>query len=989
MSGFCNNNNYLINGLFTVPSLGQNNFKNYSNNEVKGWIINDQGQIINNSSKFPIPYPCGSQAYVITSYNFIEQTFKVNNVGTYTLIIHYAGADCKDKICVGNSLNIFLNNEKIHTIIEPSNKSWNHIMLDINITNDTNKLKIAGTSINHSTAIQLILTDQIIQSNQSNKTIPIEQNINNMNYSFNESSIPVYIIGNYGIAPWGMNTNFPDLTAKWIWYSEKSNIKSPNNQSSPITIQYIYSNKSNNVIDGILNVIVDNSCEIFLNSTELKKKDGTIIKSGWNQGNDTWNILPFKILPGNNLFEFKTFSTDGPGGLIACAKTINTNELLFHTDETWKFIPLAYKPITSCNLSQIGLITTIDKSFPWGCLSLNGTSQYVDIGKTISGMEGLSFGCWFKSNNNKNLTNIIDFGNDMNNNIKLYIINNAIGCCVYLMNNTFDNIQKSLTQPINDNKWYHIVWTIQKTDTGAIYTIHLNNKIVSTTIGSYPINMERTKCYIGKTNSLNNPNYFSGFISNFVMYQKVLSINEIDSLYLSMINLMDPKLYIYLPFSTNAVLDTLLNNYANKPYSLPIKNENWTCMEQNNKWINVKMENNTPMCMSMDGKTCIETTQPECKKIITNPVVPFNPIICSETQNGWCVDAKKHLIKTPPNKLSTNEIESLVLKSNFDSKLVSTEIPNSLIGIEGTDKILSFINPNMINDLMIGGIFKLRVNLPYMPPYIKGQPFDINKGINPNFFYLAIEKLDNNCNIKTTNNNCIQTFADNKNCNIKALTSNVKSNTFRLVLVSSKYVKDTSISIGKNSDWTLIKANNQIYLKNVQTGYLPCLYTNDSVLSVYGDMEIKSNSNINKIYSELNNTSCTQEIPQIQTSGSSFVKCDIKQDPNTYLITSNNIETSTPIHINLNKDKTISLNLLSFNTFGYPTKNYTLTYCNFNIQTFAFIEKITNTLGTFMINMICFEETLNNTNPKNKLDFNVELISYPNNFVKNNSVFEI
>lgn len=207
----------------------------------------------------------------------------------------------------------------------------------------------------------------------------------------------------------------------------------------------------------------------------------------------------------------------------------------------------------------------------------------------------------------------------------------------------------------------------------------------------------------------------------------------------------------------------------------------------------------------------------------------------------------------------------------------------------------------------------------------------MSKGVNPNYFYLSVEKLDPNCNIKTANNKCVQTFADDKKCNIKALTSYVQSNTFRLVLVSSGYVLDPSIPMGKNSDFTLVKVNGQLYLKNVQTGYLPSLYSNDMVLSVYGDMEVKSNSNVNQIYSQLNNTLCDQQIPPVQTTGTSFVKCDIKQDPGIYLITTKNIGSSSPIRVNINTDKTISLNLLSFNSYGYPTKIYSLTSCNFNV----------------------------------------------------------
>ena len=838
------------------------------------------------------------------------------------------------------------------------------------------------------------------------KNINIPQTTN-LKLNYDKSVVPIYVIGDYGIAPWGKNTYFPDLTAKWIWYTLKSNIESPNNSSSPITIQYIYTNNSNIEINSNLNVIVDSYCEILLNSKQLKKIDGSLgATDGWKQGANTWNIFPFTIQPGDNLFEFIVSNSGGPGGLIVSCTMIDSektnNKVLFHTDGDWKFIPLSYKPISSCNLSQAGLITTIDKSFPWGSLSLNGVSQYVNIGKTITGMNGLSLGCWFKLNNNKNNARIIDFANNSNtDNIIMSIVSNSISIKVYLGSNLYNEIPP-LSVNINDNKWHHIIWTMQPTINGATHCIYLDNNNILISNGIYPSNIERTNCYLAKSNFLLDP-YFSGSISNFVMYQKVLSIEEIKALYLSMINLKDPTLYLYLPFSTNSVLDTLLNNYAGKTFSLPITksmtpNENWTCLEQNKKWISVKMNNdNVPICMSMDGKNCVETSLDDCNKIISNPIVPQNPIVCTETniqtKTGfeWCTGAKQLLMA---NKSTNSSPPLSSIKSSFDTHDVSHStvddniLNTSLVMNEG--KTLSLGNMTDVNNLMIGGTFKLKVNLPNMPPYIKGQNFDINKGINPNYFYLSIEKLDDNCNIKSLNNKCFPAFADNKNCNIKSLTSYTKSNKFRLVLVSSQYVLDPSIPIGKNSDFTLVNINNQIYLKNIQTGYLPSLYSNDLTVSVYGDMEVKSNSNVGGIYSQLNNTLCSQEIPPIQTTGTSFVKCDIKQDSGLYLMTTKNIGSSSPIRVNINSDKTISLNLLSFNIYGYPTKVYALSYCNFNIQTYAYIEKITNTLGTFMINLVCFEDTANNNaNPKNQLKFTVELINFPTNFVKNNSVFSV
>lgn len=1009
MNKFCNYKNYLVNGTFSKPEIIENSFKYYSGNEINGWTFNN-GVIINNSKAwgYPIPYPCGTQACSIQMKSSIHQIFTVPKTGKYFLIIYYVG-----RYNVGNTLNIFLNDKQIYSLVNPPGNSWNYKILELNIVFVSgNKLEIKGTSnTDLSTAVQLVLTD--LEPDNSNNNSNNSNNLINSSLTdlkYNQDAVQVYTIGEYGIAPWGKNINFPDQNAKWIWYCQKSNIDSPINTNSPITIQYLYLNKSNLLLEIILNIIIDNECEILLNSEKINNTSVAI--GGWTQSKNAWNVIPCKIKPGTNLFEFKVKNYGGPGGLLVSAINPSNNNILFHTKDDWKFVPIKPTPVPSSNLSQSGLISTIDKSFPYGCLTLDGSpTQFVNVGKTITGMNGLSFSCWFKSNQNKSWARIFDFGDGTNfNNVSLYIYENKIGLTIYLMKKISEH-KLNLSPNVNNNKWNHIVLTIKPNQKiGSQCTLYLNNNQISTFEYVYPINMVRKNCYIGKSGTMTDNNFpnvnYIGSISNFVMYQKVLNEKEIGKIYMSMINLKDPNLYIYLPFSTNSVLDTLLNNYAGKTFSLPIiksknNNENWTCVEdQNKKWINVKMENNFPICMSINGETCIEQeTKKNCETINKNPIFPSNPIICdgSKMNLKWCEIANDKLNMSKKNKKNnvdklqtSNEVESNLFLSALETNMEGETLQSNQTNKGG--QILSAFDKSDIEKIMTDGVFKLRVNLENMPPYIKGQNFDINKGKSQNYFYLSVEKLDSNCNIKKENGKCVKMYVDEKKCGIKALTSNsdINDNTYRLVLVTSQYVLDPTIPLGKNSDFTIVKINNQLYLKNVQTGYLPSLYSNNEVLSVYGDMEIKQNSNVNKIYNQLNNTMCDQEIPPIQNSGSTFVKCDIKKDSGLYMITTKNIGSSSPIRINLNKDKTIGINLLSFNSYGFPTKIYSLTSCNFNIETYAFIEKTTNNLGTFLINMVCFEDTQNTKiNPKNQLKFDVEIINFPSNYVKDNSIFNI
>lgn len=1026
MNNYCNNKNYLTNSLFSEPVLQNNQYKYFNGNEVNGWIFNNVA-IINNSIDwgYPTPYPCGNQACSIQYTGSISQTFTLEKTGQYMLIIAYCGRNCCDQTKKANTLNINLNGKKIDSIVDPVINSWKYKIINLQIDRITNNLEIIGTSqTDKSTGIQLILTDlnlDIITKQLETEKYAVSEfePTTKVNFVYDSTASPVYVIGNYGVEPWGKNNTYTMNTTsndniKWIWYSDKSNINSPINNLDPITIQYIYSNKSNSRIQGKLNIMIDNTADVYLNS----KLIGANIVGGWV---GQVPMVSFILEPGENLFEFKVKNIEGgPAGLLvnATSSEMNTTQTLFYSNESWKFIPQKVKPIISCNLSINGLISTSDKSFPFGCLILSGVStQYVDLGILTTGTTGLSFSCWFRSNNNANFARIFDLGNDKNNTITLYISNNKLGADIILMDQSYNLNITNLSPEINDNKWNHVVWTIQPISSKSTsnpnyttnYTIYLNNHQVSSTHGVYPINMERKNCYLGKSNKPSDP-FFNGAISNFVMYQKALTISEVNTLYYGIINLFDPNIYIYLPFSINSVLDTLLNNYVGKSFNLPttkskISNENWNCLKDGDKWISVKNSNNKPMCMSLDGKNCISMVKNECEIINNNPIGPQNPIICTEekskTKNNWCYNAKMLLDKSDngikkSNNISNNMSNSVHIESIKPgiSALNSLE-ENSInlkvsVGKVSSGKVLSLEKLVDIDNLMIGGIFKLRVNLPLMPPYIKGKSFDITKGVDPNYFYLSVEKLDNNCEIKAMNGRCISVFADNKKCNNKSLTTYTDSNTYRLVLVSAQYALDPAVQIGSNSDFTLVKVNNHLYLKNVQTGYLPSLYSDETNVHVYGDMEVNSNSNINKIYSELNNTLCDQEEPPVQTSGTSFVKCNIKSDPKTYLMCATNIGNSSPIRPNINPDKTISLNLLSFNTYGHPTKVYGLTYCNFNVKTFSYIEKITNTLGTFMVNMVCFEDTKNNkANIKNQLKFTVELISFPNNFIKDNSIFDV
>jgi len=335
------------------------------------------------------------------------------------------------------------------------------------------------------------------------------------------------------------------------------------------------------------------------------------------------------------------------------------------------------------------------------------------------------------------------------------------------------------------------------------------------------------------------------------------------------------------------------------------------------------------------------------------------------------------------------------------TKLISatlSEIDSNLIIHDeaAVGKIVKIKDINDLFQLSVGGTFRLVVELKDVPPYIKGQQF--NKG-DTNEFYLAIEKLDPNCSI-TEENGCLNVYADNKKCNNNALTNVTKKNSFRLVLISKDYVLDPNIPFGKNVDFTMVKIADKYYLKNIQTGFFPKLYKNDFNQNLYGYIDTgylsnynSLNNNTNKLCNNNNSSNNKNNIEQenlISTiTNSEFVSCTTNSDGNMYLMTTSNLLESNPIKFVVNKDGYVSMSLQMFNFYGTPDQSYSLVFCNFNVNTYAYIEKLTNPLGTFLVNMVCFDSDKKRRLPNNTLNFKFEISKYPTAYLKEKNIYNL
>lgn len=327
-------------------------------------------------------------------------------------------------------------------------------------------------------------------------------------------------------------------------------------------------------------------------------------------------------------------------------------------------------------------------------------------------------------------------------------------------------------------------------------------------------------------------------------------------------------------------------------------------------------------------------------------------------------------------------------------------------------KVVTFKNLNEIPQMMVGGTFRLSVNLTSVPPYIKGQQY---KTGDTNQFYLSIEKIDPNCQVQDSGK-CMNIYVDNKKCSNATLSNVSRTNAYRLVLIPKAYVLDPDIPLGKNVDFTLIKVGEKIYIKNIQTGYMPKLFVNDYKQQLYGYIDTSYLSNINSLKSNQNKlcgaNAIVEALPEAKSASvgsvlnkavgglfgteqagvkanQKFVNCSTNADGSMYMMTTTNLVESNPIKFVLNKDGSINIRLQHFNSYGNVDKTFSLISCNFNVDTYAFIEKLTNPLGTFLINMVCFDPDDNRQLPKNTLNFSVEISKYPDSYLKDKNIYNL
>lgn len=164
-----------------------------------------------------------------------------------------------------------------------------------------------------------------IEKNNITENFEIEKN--DIIENFGVSLSPVVIIGKYGIGPWGLQNNWPDKTADWIWFTGGA---AQNADVNPYWFCYVYNNLSSSDFKVRVNVIADDAGKLILNGVAI----GNQYTGGWG-GN--WPSFDVSLKSGINTFSFYTKNGGGPAGLVACVTDASNGNLLFHTDNTWMY----------------------------------------------------------------------------------------------------------------------------------------------------------------------------------------------------------------------------------------------------------------------------------------------------------------------------------------------------------------------------------------------------------------------------------------------------------------------------------------------------------------------------------------------------------------------------------------------------------------------------------------------------------------------------
>jgi hypothetical protein len=164
---------------------------------------------------------------------------------------------------------------------------------------------------------------------------------------------------NYGSAPWGTITGWPDSSAQWIWATTNADVSA---SLDPVWFRRIFTVSTSATLN--VAITVDNTYVVYLDGSSL----GT--GNNWQQvGSYTSTVGP-----GYHVLAINATNTGGPAGLLVSVKNTGTGQVIFRSDATEG--PVISTLAGSVQLQNGAGTTPIENYYsyyPWG--GLNQTRQ--------------------------------------------------------------------------------------------------------------------------------------------------------------------------------------------------------------------------------------------------------------------------------------------------------------------------------------------------------------------------------------------------------------------------------------------------------------------------------------------------------------------------------------------------------------------------------------------------------------------------------------
>jgi hypothetical protein len=186
----------------------------------------------------------------------------------------------------------------------------------------------------------------------------------------------------------------------------------------------------------------------------------------------------------------------------------------------------------------------IDKRKGTGSIRLNRTlspKPYLTIPSTVTSIisstaaaNGITFSIWMKNVNSLDQGRIFEFSNSSGaNNAIIFLRDGVEDNYAFILKN--NGTQVFVARAVIDKNWHHIVWSISSTNVSTIYIDNVSIAILAQ--GTVPTLTGTPRGYIGQTfyafEIINDPSSytFGGYLDDFRIYNKLLSVAEISIIY--------------------------------------------------------------------------------------------------------------------------------------------------------------------------------------------------------------------------------------------------------------------------------------------------------------------------------------------------------------------------------------------------------------------------------------------------------------------------